>query len=207
VQSEKADLIRKKIQEEGVALVTGQLGREPTEIEFEDEVQVIEGVFAKRQKQPEVPIPLLATVHLGMGRDIVIQNMSPSVSITILQTLQEHQFFQKGNEVEEGPTRVRPSSPFEVWFLRANPEVIRELFPDVEEYWKQESKEMPAYWQVILPDQRGRWPWSAEGCDAMSLLGQPVLGELSPEFAQAKSLNEQRVMEEFQRVSTTPSPT
>lgn len=199
--SEKVNLIKQSIQAEGTAIVTGQIGREATEVEFEEDVQVLEGIFAKRQKQPEVPIPLMATVNLGVGRDVVIQNMSPHLSISLLQLLPAHPFFQENAEVQEGPTQISPPRAFEVWLLRANPNAIRELFPDVEEYWRQEGKEMPVYWQVILPDEKGRWPWSAEGCDAMALLGQPVLGDLPDELAQAKSLNEQRVMEEFQRVS------
>jgi len=193
--SEKASYIKQKLDSGDIALVTGFIGNESAEPEFEDEVQILEGVFVKKQKQQQVAIPLLATVGMQPGHDFVIQSMNANMSVAILQFIADRFASKTPVHIPElGAIRLQENNPFEVYLIRCDSGLL-EMFPDVAEYWKMNESEAPDYWQIILPDEKGRWPWSADGCDSMSLLAQPMLGPLSEEQNACVKANLQKTME------------
>jgi len=176
--------IQKDREEYRIALVQGTIG----EIggDSSDEVAIAEGVFAKVKNHKTFDVPAIATVGMPLGNELAMVLVHVSEEfLDFCETLflkVQSQFLDKPFKEGSLTFHVSETVNFSVWLLPVRETIIRKIFPDISAYYEEMNQPCPPYWQIVLADLEGRFPWE-EACAAEMVLGQQIFGDLDEEKA------------------------
>lgn len=170
-----------------VALTSKVLGEDESAPTFDEAIEVGEGISFQRQRPPELKIEVLATVGLSedyaTNSELVMINWDLATTLVLLESvLKSGKDISKESSIPVGDTDVA--------IVSVPLDIISEMFPQIAMYWKSQQMPMPPYCQIIVPDSKGRLPWSEDGCDEFCIVGQPILGHLSEKDQAQRQQNE-----------------
>jgi hypothetical protein len=144
-------------------------------------------------------MPAMATVGMPCGNEfsVVLVHASPEFLdfCATLFLMVQSKFL--GKPIQEGSLTIHlPESEesFSVWLLPVREQVIQKIFPKVFAYYTEENRPCPPYWQVVISDSQGRFPWEVE-CAAEVVFGQPIFGDLDETKAEMKKKSIARAYE------------